>query len=168
MACAARGVAVGAHPSLPDLQGPQAFVSLRFKDIGARGHGVEQRVGAVGRGEAGEEVGQHVEATGVGDASALQQYPRRLDDAFGQYFKVGRLFARVIGRPTVMRELTRLGMHKRFAPTTKVTRNDAMNGGTSCSQRRKAAFDNPINLGVGKCCLNIHHRRHGMHHIAQR
>jgi geranylgeranyl reductase family protein len=47
------------------------------------------------------------------DASALQQYPRRLDDAFGQYFKVGRLFARVIGRPTVMRELTRLGMHNR-------------------------------------------------------
>jgi geranylgeranyl reductase family protein len=51
------------------------------------------------------------EALATNDASALQQYSRRLDDAFGQYFKVGRLFARVVGRPTVMRELTRLGMH---------------------------------------------------------
>ena len=32
---------------------------------------------------------------------------------YGQYFKVARLFARVIGRPTVMRELTRLAMHNR-------------------------------------------------------
>lgn len=53
------------------------------------------------------------EALATNDASALQQYSRRLDDAFGQYFKVGRLFARVIGRPTVMRELTRIGMHNR-------------------------------------------------------
>ena len=53
------------------------------------------------------------EALATNDASALQQYSRRLDDAYGQYFKVGRLFARVVGRPTVMRELTRIGMHNR-------------------------------------------------------
>jgi geranylgeranyl reductase family protein len=53
------------------------------------------------------------EALVTNDASALQQYSRRLDDAFGQYFKVARLFARVIGRPTVMRELTRVAMHNR-------------------------------------------------------
>lgn len=44
------------------------------------------------------------------DPSALQHYPRRLDDLFGQYFKVGRLFARMIGRPTVMRQLSRAGL----------------------------------------------------------
>ena len=53
------------------------------------------------------------EALSEGDASALQRYPRLLDDAYGQYFKVGRLFARVIGRPALMRELTRVGMHSR-------------------------------------------------------
>ena len=53
------------------------------------------------------------EALSEGDASALQRYPRMLDDAYGQYFKVGRLFARVIGRPALMRELTRVGMHSR-------------------------------------------------------
>jgi geranylgeranyl reductase family protein len=53
------------------------------------------------------------EALTEGDASALQRYPKLLDDAYGQYFKVGRLFARVIGRPALMRELTRVGMHSR-------------------------------------------------------
>ena len=38
---------------------------------------------------------------------------RLLDDEYGQYFKVARLFARVIGRPALMRELTRVGMHSR-------------------------------------------------------
>ena len=53
------------------------------------------------------------EALTEGDASALQRYPRMLDDAYGQYFKVGRLFARVIGQPALMRELTRVGMRSR-------------------------------------------------------
>jgi len=43
----------------------------------------------------------------------LQQYSRQLDDEYGQYFKVARLFARMIGRPLVMRELSRVGMHNR-------------------------------------------------------
>lgn len=47
------------------------------------------------------------------DASPLQRYPKMLDDTYGLYFKVGRLFARVIGRPTLMRELTRVGLHSR-------------------------------------------------------
>jgi menaquinone-9 beta-reductase len=53
------------------------------------------------------------EALTEGDASALQRYPKMLDDEYGQYFKVARLFARVIGRPALMRELTRVGMHSR-------------------------------------------------------
>ena len=48
-----------------------------------------------------------------GDPGALQQYATMLDDEYGRYFKVARLFARVIGRPALMRELTRVGMHSR-------------------------------------------------------
>jgi hypothetical protein len=33
-----------------------------------------------------------------------------LDDEYGQYFKVARLFAKVIGRPALMRELSRVGI----------------------------------------------------------
>ncbi len=47
------------------------------------------------------------------DPAALQRYPKLLDDEYGQYFKVARLFARIIGRPALMRELTRVGMHSR-------------------------------------------------------
>ena len=47
------------------------------------------------------------------NAAALQRYTKLLDDEYGQYFKVARLFARVIGRPTLMREFTRVGMHSR-------------------------------------------------------
>jgi geranylgeranyl reductase family protein len=53
------------------------------------------------------------EALEEGDATALQRYPKLLDDEYGQYFKVARLFARIIGRPALMRELTRTGMHSR-------------------------------------------------------
>jgi geranylgeranyl reductase family protein len=53
------------------------------------------------------------EALVAGDPTALQRYPKALDAEYGQYFKVARLFARVIGRPALMRELTRVGMHSR-------------------------------------------------------
>jgi geranylgeranyl reductase family protein len=53
------------------------------------------------------------EALDAGDPTVLQRYPSMLDDEYGEYFKVARLFARVIGRPALMRELTRAGMHSR-------------------------------------------------------
>mgnify|MGYP001254054870 FL=1 len=53
------------------------------------------------------------EALVTNDPTVLQQYPRHIDDEYGEYFKVARLFARVIGRPTLMRELTRVGMNSR-------------------------------------------------------
>ena len=53
------------------------------------------------------------EALADNDPTALQQYPRLLDEEYGEYFKVARLFARVIGRPALMRELTRVGMQSR-------------------------------------------------------
>jgi len=36
-----------------------------------------------------------------------------IDDEYGEYFKVARLFAKVIGKPVLMRELTRVGMNSR-------------------------------------------------------
>jgi menaquinone-9 beta-reductase len=48
-----------------------------------------------------------------GDATALAGYPGQLDDAYGQYFKVARLFAKVIGRPALMAQMTKVGLHSR-------------------------------------------------------
>ena len=64
------------------------------------------------------ETGRHVasllsEALLSGDGMALQQYPKWLEEEYGLYFKVARLFASVIGQPAIMRELTRVGMRSR-------------------------------------------------------
>lgn len=53
------------------------------------------------------------EALASGDGLALAQYPKMLEAEYGLYFKVAGLFASVIGRPRVMRELTRVGMQSR-------------------------------------------------------
>ena len=53
------------------------------------------------------------EALSTGDGLAVQQYEKLLDAEYGLYFKVARLFAQIIGRPALMRELTRVGMRSR-------------------------------------------------------
>ncbi len=45
------------------------------------------------------------------DPTALQRYPALLDEHFGDYFTMGRLFARIASRPAVLRGLTRAGLH---------------------------------------------------------
>lgn len=53
------------------------------------------------------------EALTTGDGMALQRYPAMLEAEYGLYFKVARLFAKVIGNPALMNELTRVGMQSR-------------------------------------------------------
>ncbi|HWH34470.1 MAG TPA: geranylgeranyl reductase family protein [Acidimicrobiales bacterium] len=50
------------------------------------------------------------EALTTGNGLVLRRYPQTLEDRFGLYFKVARGFAALIGRPALMRELTRVGM----------------------------------------------------------
>ncbi len=50
------------------------------------------------------------EALTSGNSTSLQRYPTMLADAVGQYHKVGRLAARFVGRPAVLRPMLRLGM----------------------------------------------------------
>jgi geranylgeranyl reductase family protein len=50
------------------------------------------------------------EAIRTGTATPLARYTTLLDDEYGLYFKVARNFAKIIGQPVLMRELTRVGM----------------------------------------------------------
>jgi menaquinone-9 beta-reductase len=52
-------------------------------------------------------------ALDTGDGLALQTYERRLADEYGLYFKVARLFVRIIGRPDIMRALVTTGIRSR-------------------------------------------------------
>ena len=47
------------------------------------------------------------------DSEILKRYDQIIENEYGQYFKVARLFARIIGRPVLMRELSRVGIHSR-------------------------------------------------------
>jgi menaquinone-9 beta-reductase len=53
------------------------------------------------------------EALRTGDGLALARYPARLEEEYGLYFRVARMFVRAIGNPAVMAELTRIGMHSK-------------------------------------------------------
>ena len=53
------------------------------------------------------------EAITTGDGLVLQRYPKLLDDEYGLYFKVARLFSKLIGQPALMRQLTLVGMQSR-------------------------------------------------------
>jgi geranylgeranyl reductase family protein len=53
------------------------------------------------------------EALRTGDGMVLQRYPHLLDEEYGLYFKVARVFAKVIGNPQLLSKLTNVGMHSR-------------------------------------------------------
>ena len=53
------------------------------------------------------------DAITTGDGMVLQRYPHLLQDEYGLYFKVARVFARVIGNPELLSRLTQVGMHSR-------------------------------------------------------
>ena len=52
-------------------------------------------------------------ALATGNGLALQRYPERLEELYGLYFKVARVFAKVIGNPELLGRLTQVGMHSR-------------------------------------------------------
>ena len=52
-------------------------------------------------------------ALATNDGLVLQRYPERLEEVYGLYFRVARLFVRAIGNPALMSELTRIGMHSK-------------------------------------------------------
>ncbi len=52
-------------------------------------------------------------AVGTGDNGLLRRYPQRLQDEFGLYYKMARIFVKAIGNPTVMRTLAHTGLRNR-------------------------------------------------------
>ncbi len=72
----------------------------------------------------------------------LARYPGMLDEEYGLYFKMARLFARVIGSPALIRELTRVGMRSRplMVWALRVMANLMDEGGTIRSEAAYGAL----------------------------
>jgi geranylgeranyl reductase family protein len=69
------------------------------------GEGISE---AVESGVVGAEVA--LKALDGGGPAELREYGRRLDELWGPYYRLGRTFVRLIGRPRIMRTLTAVGM----------------------------------------------------------
>ncbi|HUO45998.1 MAG TPA: geranylgeranyl reductase family protein [Acidimicrobiia bacterium] len=52
-------------------------------------------------------------AAGADDPFLLENYRHRLEEEFGLYYKMARIFVKAIGNPTVMRSLAHAGLHSR-------------------------------------------------------
>ena len=55
------------------------------------------------------------EAIATGDSEVIWRYPELLEEDYGAYFRVARIFAQLIGKPALLRQLTRIGMQSRPA-----------------------------------------------------
>jgi len=53
------------------------------------------------------------EAIAADDLTLLARYPRILDDEYGLYYKMARIFVKLIGNPAVMRTLAHTGLRNR-------------------------------------------------------
>jgi geranylgeranyl reductase family protein len=64
--------------------------------------------------ETGRMAARHLHrAISAADPILLHAYAQELDDVYGLYYRVARAFVRAIGRPGVMRTLTRIGLRSR-------------------------------------------------------
>ncbi len=59
---------------------------------------------------AAEYVGKAVES---GEMGGLKRYPQRLEDEYGLYYKMSRIFVKLIGYPSVMRTVAHTGLRNR-------------------------------------------------------
>jgi hypothetical protein len=50
---------------------------------------------------------------GADDPSVLHRYAIRLQDEYGLYYKMARIFVKLIGNPPVMRSLAHVGLRNR-------------------------------------------------------
>ncbi len=64
--------------------------------------------------ETGRIAADHVgDALGTGDFGLLRRYPQYLEDEYGLYYKMARIFVKLIGHPSVMRALAHTGLRNR-------------------------------------------------------
>ncbi len=65
------------------------------------------------------------ESLGANDLGLLQRYPRHLEDEYGLYYKMARVFVKLIGYPSVMRTIAHTGLRNStlMAWTLKVMAN---------------------------------------------
>lgn len=77
------------------------------------------------------------EALTTGNSTTLQRYPTRLADEVGQFNKVGRLSARFLGRPALLRPALRIGLRSEriMGAVLRIATNELRHDGRGGAER---------------------------------
>jgi flavin-dependent dehydrogenase len=84
-----------------------------------------------------------------GDATALAGYATELEDTYGDYHRVARVFVKVIGNPAIMKSLTTVGIRNRSLMewTLKVMANLLDPDEQKLTERIYYAIERTVNVG---------------------
>ncbi len=115
---------LGDHSRITDPEGGKLTMSFsKGPLIGSNWITVGDAAGAInpwnGEGisygyETGRLAAEHVsQALGADDPTVLYRYATRLQDEYGLYYKMARIFVKLIGNPPVMRSLAHVGLRNR-------------------------------------------------------
>ena len=99
--------------------------------------------------ETGRMAARHLGEALAGDPTALGAYARELDDVYGDYHRVARVFAKAIGNPAVMKSLTTVGLRSRplMEWTLKVMANLLDPDEAKMSEHIYSAIERTVNVG---------------------
>jgi flavin-dependent dehydrogenase len=99
--------------------------------------------------ETGRLAAHHVAEAVAGDQSALAAYANDLEEAYGDYHRVARVFVKAIGNPAIMRSLTAVGLRSRplMEWTLKVMANLLDPEDAGMSEHVYTAIERVVNAG---------------------
>jgi geranylgeranyl reductase family protein len=99
--------------------------------------------------ETGRLAARYIAQAAAGDEAALAGYARSLEDAYGDYHRVARVFVKAIGNPAIMTTLTTVGLRSRplMEWTLKVMANLLDPQDARMSEHVYAAIERVVNAG---------------------
>jgi geranylgeranyl reductase family protein len=99
--------------------------------------------------ETGRIAARYVADAAAGDESALAGYARELEETYGDYHRVARVFVKAIGNPAIMRSLTTVGLRSKplMEWTLKVMANLLDPDEAKMSERIYYAIERTVNVG---------------------
>jgi geranylgeranyl reductase family protein len=99
--------------------------------------------------ETGRMASGYVAEALAGDSTALAGYATELEDTYGDYHRVARVFVKVIGNPAIMKSLTTVGIRNRSLMewTLKVMANLLDPDEQKLTERIYYAIERTVNVG---------------------
>jgi flavin-dependent dehydrogenase len=99
--------------------------------------------------ETGRMAARYIAETQAGDVGALAGYAHELEETYGDYHRVARVFVKAIGNPAIMRSLTTVGLRSKplMEWTLKVMANLLDPDEAKMTEHIYRAIERTVNIG---------------------